>query len=136
MMAPTVRRDGLDGAMLAYDGQLIDDARLVVAVARTAAQHGATVLTRVAASDATGSSVRLTDVLTGEGMVLAARTVINATGVVLHTNLGRALLCQDALENIHRPVCADKPIASVAAWAQNEVVTAEGLEGRIEVLGR
>ena len=48
-MAPTVRREGLDGALLAYDGQLIDDARLVVAVARTAAQHGATILTRVAA---------------------------------------------------------------------------------------
>ena len=40
-MAPTVRRDGLDGGLLAYDGQLIDDARLVTAVARTAAQHGA-----------------------------------------------------------------------------------------------
>ena len=80
-MAPTVRRDGLDGALLAYDGQLIDDARLVVAVARTAASHGATILTRVSASSATGSSVRLTDELTGESTDLAARAVINATGV-------------------------------------------------------
>ena len=53
-MAPTVRRDGLDGALLAYDGQLIDDARLVIAVARTAAQHGARILTRVTASDGHG----------------------------------------------------------------------------------
>jgi glycerol-3-phosphate dehydrogenase len=80
-MAPTVRRDGLDGALLAYDGQLVDDARLVVAVARTAAAHGATILTRVGASMATGSSVRLTDELTGESVDLAARAVINATGV-------------------------------------------------------
>lgn len=80
-MAPTVRREGLDGALLAYDGQLIDDARLVVAVARTAAQHGATILTRVAASAASGSSVRLTDTLTGESLDLTARAVINATGV-------------------------------------------------------
>ena len=80
-LAPAVRRAGLDGALLAYDGQLIDDARLVVAVARTAAQHGATILTRVAASAATGSSVRLTDELTGESFDLAARAVINAAGV-------------------------------------------------------
>ena len=60
-LAPTVRRDGLRGGLLAYDGQLIDDARLVTAVARTAAQHGARILTRVAASEATGTSVRLTD---------------------------------------------------------------------------
>ena len=80
-LAPTVRRDGLDGALLAYDGQLIDDARLVVAVARTAAQHGAVILTRVVASEATGSSVRLTDELTGESLDLSARAVINATGV-------------------------------------------------------
>lgn len=80
-MAPTVRRDGLDGGLLAYDGQLIDDARLVVAVARTAAQYGARILTRVGASQATGTSVRLTDERTGESFDLSARAVINATGV-------------------------------------------------------
>ena len=72
---------GLTGGLLAYDGQLIDDARLVTAVARTAAQHGARILTRVAASNATGTSVRLTDQLTGESFDLSARAVINASGV-------------------------------------------------------
>jgi glycerol-3-phosphate dehydrogenase len=80
-LAPTVRRDGLDGALLAYDGQLIDDARLVIAVARTAAQHGAHILTYVAAAEVTGTSARLTDQRTGESFELTARTVINATGV-------------------------------------------------------
>jgi len=80
-MAPTVRRDGLDGGLLAYDGQLIDDARLVVAVARTAAQHGARILTYVAASEATGTSVRLTDQRTGQSFDVSAGAVINATGV-------------------------------------------------------
>ncbi|MCV7302566.1 glycerol-3-phosphate dehydrogenase/oxidase [Mycobacterium barrassiae] len=80
-LAPTVRRDGLDGALLAYDGQLIDDARLVTAVARTAAQHGAVILTRVAASNATGTSVTLTDQRTGESFDVSGRAVVNASGV-------------------------------------------------------
>ena len=80
-MAPTVRRDGLDGGFLAYDGQLIDDARLVTAVARTAAQHGARILTYVAASEATGTSVRLTDQRTGQSFDVSAGAVINAAGV-------------------------------------------------------
>lgn len=80
-LAPTVRRDGLDGALLAHDGQLIDDARLVTAVARTAAQHGARIFTRVTAFDATGTSVRLTDELTGESIHVSAKAVINAAGV-------------------------------------------------------
>jgi len=80
-LAPTVRRGGLDGALLAYDGQLIDDARLVTAVARTAAQHGARILTRVAASNATRTSVTLADTLTGESMDVTARAVVNAAGV-------------------------------------------------------
>lgn len=80
-MAPTVRRDGLDGGLLAYDGQLVDDARLVTAVARTAAQHGARILTYVEASQATGASVRLTDRRTGESFDVSAGAVINASGV-------------------------------------------------------
>jgi glycerol-3-phosphate dehydrogenase len=80
-LAPAVRRDGLDGGLLAYDGQLIDDARLVAAVARTAAQRGARILTYTAASQATGNSVRLTDQRSGESFDIAAGAVINATGV-------------------------------------------------------
>jgi glycerol-3-phosphate dehydrogenase len=80
-LVPAVRRDGLRGGLLAYDGQLIDDARLVTAVARTAAQHGARILTRVGASNATGTSVTLTDQRSGESFDVSARAVINATGV-------------------------------------------------------
>src|ERR1700749_1500877 len=80
-MAPTVRREGLDGGLLAYDGQLIDDARLVTAVARTAAQHGARILTYVAASEVTGTSVRLTDQRTGQSFDVSAGAVVNAAGV-------------------------------------------------------
>ena len=80
-MAPAIRRDGLDGGLLAYDGQLIDDARLVAAIARTAAQRGARILTYTKASEATGNSLRLTDQRSGESFDISARTVINATGV-------------------------------------------------------
>jgi glycerol-3-phosphate dehydrogenase len=80
-LVPAVRRDGLAGAFLAYDGQLIDDARLVTAVARTAAQHGARILTRVGASHATATSVRLTDQHGGDSFDVAARAVVNAAGV-------------------------------------------------------
>jgi glycerol-3-phosphate dehydrogenase len=80
-LVPAVRRDGLDGGLLAYDGQLIDDARFVTAVARTAAQHGAKILTYTAASQATGTSVRLTDQCGGDSFDVSARAVINATGV-------------------------------------------------------
>jgi glycerol-3-phosphate dehydrogenase len=80
-MTPAVRRARLDGGLLAYDGQLIDDARLVAAVARTAAQHGARILTYTEASEVTGTSLRLTDRRGGESFEASARAVINATGV-------------------------------------------------------
>lgn len=46
-MAPALRPDGLRGGFVGWDGQLEDDARLVVAVARTAASFGASILTGV-----------------------------------------------------------------------------------------
>ncbi|WP_336083186.1 glycerol-3-phosphate dehydrogenase/oxidase [Nocardia sp. SSK8] len=80
-LAPTVRREGLRGGLQAWDGQLVDDARLVVALARTAAAQGATVLTRVEAVRATGDTVELRDTIGGETLSVRARAVINATGV-------------------------------------------------------
>lgn len=79
--APALRADGLRGGMRGWDGQLIDDARLVVAVARTAAGHGASILTRVEAVAVDGDGARLRDVLTGEELHLRARAVLSATGV-------------------------------------------------------
>jgi glycerol-3-phosphate dehydrogenase len=80
-LAPVVRRKGLRGAILSWDGQLEDDVRLVLAVARTAASHGAHVHTRVRVSDPVGDGAVLTDTRTGESRTIRARTVINATGV-------------------------------------------------------
>jgi glycerol-3-phosphate dehydrogenase len=77
-LVPAVRREGLRGGLLNWDGQLEDDARLVVALARTAASYGARVLTRVTALDAAGT---VRDEMTGETTQLRARTIVNATGV-------------------------------------------------------
>lgn len=72
---------GLRGGMLSYDGQLVDDAKLVVTVARTAAAHGARVLTRVRALRLRADGAEVADVLSGERFELRARAVVNATGV-------------------------------------------------------
>jgi glycerol-3-phosphate dehydrogenase len=80
-LAPAVRTAGLRGGLLGWDGQLCDDARLVVAIARTAAGLGARVLTRCAAVEATGRGAVLRDELTGERFDLDARAAVNATGV-------------------------------------------------------
>jgi glycerol-3-phosphate dehydrogenase len=80
-LTPAVRRAGLRGGLLAYDGQLVDDARFVVALARTAAAHGARILTRVEARDVTADGATLHDTLTGSDLKVRARAVVNAAGV-------------------------------------------------------
>ncbi|MFJ3334748.1 glycerol-3-phosphate dehydrogenase/oxidase [Streptomyces sp. NPDC086766] len=80
-LAPALRPTGLRGGLLSWDGRLTDDARLVTAVARTAAARGARILTRVRALELTGSGARIRDELTGEEGEIRARAVINACGV-------------------------------------------------------
>jgi glycerol-3-phosphate dehydrogenase len=80
-MAPALRRDGLRGGLLSWDGQLEDDARLVVTVARTAASYGAHVRTRARVTAATDTRVELRDELTGATRTVTAGAVVNATGV-------------------------------------------------------
>ncbi|MEV4636823.1 glycerol-3-phosphate dehydrogenase/oxidase [Actinoplanes sp. NPDC049548] len=80
-LAPGVRRSGLRGGLLQWDGQLVDDARLVVALARTAAGFGARIVTHCAVESLHGRGAAVRDTLTGERHELRARTVVNATGV-------------------------------------------------------
>jgi glycerol-3-phosphate dehydrogenase len=82
---PSLREDTVGGAIRYYDAQ-VDDARLVVALARTAASLGAAVVTsarataiRRSAREVTGAVVE--DRESGERFDVAARTVIAATGV-------------------------------------------------------
>nr|BFE81430.1 hypothetical protein GCM10020093_040310 [Planobispora longispora] len=80
-LAAPLSPHGLRGALLSWDGRLIDDARLVVALARTAAAHGARILTRCRALELGGREARVRDELTGETFTIRARAVINAAGV-------------------------------------------------------
>ena len=80
---PTVRREGLRGALLSYDGQLEDDARLVVALARSAAASGGRILTHTEAVDVTGDGAVLRVPVDGHihTVQVRARAVVNAAGV-------------------------------------------------------
>lgn len=80
-MVPGLRQAGLDGALLGFDGRLEDDARLVVAVARTAATHGARIITRCAAQHVERGRVHALDRRDGVEFTIDVARVINATGV-------------------------------------------------------
>jgi glycerol-3-phosphate dehydrogenase len=80
-LIPALRADGLRGGVLFWDGQLEDDARLVIAVARTAAAHGAAIVTHCTAVSVDGGRVSVRDELSGATFEVRARTVVNAAGV-------------------------------------------------------
>jgi len=82
---PTLSQDGLRGGVKYHDGQF-DDARLLIDIASTAAEHNAcllnyakvTALTKDAENFVNGLTFR--DEESGKSHTLAARCVINATG--------------------------------------------------------
>ncbi|MCR6484189.1 glycerol-3-phosphate dehydrogenase/oxidase [Amycolatopsis sp. OK19-0408] len=91
-LAPGLAPAGLRGALLSYDGALVDDARLVVSLARTAASFGARILTRLSASSLSSDRAHVRDGVSGDSFDIHARQVINATGVWAGTLTGSVRL--------------------------------------------
>lgn len=85
-LLPNVNRSGLRGGIRYWDAQF-DDARLALALARTAAQQGAHVLNYARVTgllhNAQGqvSGAQITEHESGQSITLQARCVVNATGV-------------------------------------------------------
>jgi len=84
-LAPGMRSQALAGAIRYWDGQF-DDARLAVALARTALRRGAVVLNHCAAVELLHQGERVTGVVaedreTGARHAIRAGCVVNATGV-------------------------------------------------------
>jgi glycerol-3-phosphate dehydrogenase len=82
---PTIRREGLRGGVVYYDGQF-DDSRLLIDLVRTAADHGATLVNYVRvvdvtkAPDGTVDGVVARDLEEDREFTAAAKVVINAAG--------------------------------------------------------
>ena len=114
-IAPSLRADKLVGAIQYYDAQ-VDDARHTLAVARTAARHGAAIATSCRVVDfvtegerIVGAKVR--DLEGGEEFVVRARQVINATGVWtddVQAFAGRGRIKVRASKGVHLVVPRDR----------------------------
>jgi glycerol-3-phosphate dehydrogenase len=82
---PNINEDGLHGGVLYYDGQF-DDTRLLLNLAATAVEQGATLLNYVQVkaltknANGTVDGVMARDLESGEEFTLKAKVVINATG--------------------------------------------------------
>lgn len=94
-MFPTLSKENLKGTVIYYDGQM-DDSRMNVTLALSAASHGATVANYVEAVDlikevdtktnkvkVVGAKVR--DNLRGDSWEIRAKVVVNATGAFADT---------------------------------------------------
>lgn len=115
-MAPDIRTEELHGAIRYYDCQ-VDDARLVMTIARTAANNGALVATRTKVTEFLRAGgrvvgVRARDLENDVDVEIRAKVVINAAGVwtdqVQELIGGDAALDVDASKGIHLVVPRDR----------------------------
>ncbi|MBS3942290.1 MAG: glycerol-3-phosphate dehydrogenase [Actinobacteria bacterium] len=114
-LVPALRGDALTGAVRYWDAQ-VDDARHTMELARTAASHGATILTSTRVTDLLREGERVVGVLArdqegGEDIRVRGRQVINATGVWadrIQEMAGRGRIRVRASKGIHLVVPKDR----------------------------
>ncbi|WP_300680505.1 glycerol-3-phosphate dehydrogenase/oxidase [Nocardioides sp.] len=115
-IAPDFRTDEISGAIQYYDAQ-VDDARLVMTVARTAARHGAHVATRVRVTGFLREGervvgVRALDLEHDRELEIRAKVVVNAAGVwtdeIQELVGGRGALQVQASKGVHLVVPRDR----------------------------
>lgn len=112
---PGLRRNALSGAIQYYDAQ-VDDARHTLALARTAALHGATLASSARAVDFVETGNRITGVQvrcleSGEEICVRGRQMVNATGVwtdEVQSMSGRGRVHVRASKGIHLVVPRDR----------------------------
>ena len=131
-LLPTAQTQGLRGGVKYWDGQF-DDARLALAIGRTAAQHGALLINYCRAEqllykDGQIAGLECTDTHTGTRYSIESRCVINATGVWVD-----ALREQDGAAN---PAGRNAPVKPMVAPSQGVhlVVDAEFLQSDVALM--
>jgi glycerol-3-phosphate dehydrogenase len=127
-IAPDFKSDAIAGAIRYYDCQ-VDDARLVMTAARTAAGHGAHVATRVKVVGFLREGervvgVRARDLENDRDLEVRARVVINAAGVwtdeIQEMVGGRGALHVQASKGIHLVVPRDRIRSEAGFIARTE----------------
>ncbi len=114
-MVPSLRSDSYVGGIRYWDAQ-VDDARHTVSVVRTAHHYGAAVASSVRVVDLRRDGEQVTgvavlDVESGDEFTIAARQVVNATGVWtdhVQDMVGGASLRVRASKGVHIVVPADR----------------------------
>ena len=115
-IAPDFNADAITGAIKYYDAQ-VDDARLVVTIARTAARNGAQIATRVRVTGFLREGERVVGVTArdlehGKDLTIRARVIVNAAGVwtdeIQEMVGGRGALHVTASKGVHLVVPRDR----------------------------